>query len=319
MSKNQDVFKISANKTMFLKKGVSANRKGAKDAIEEIIIQAKQEGLRDTTINDYRKWWNKYTVFNEVKFIDELDSKTIYNWLDSMNVQNSTKRIRLKAIKAILNRMYKARIIDTDFFSQIKIKVDEQIKKGTEKKDLEKLLSNLDMTDYAQFRDATAILLIWNTGIRIATLSKLRIHNIDFKNKLLVCEGSLIKNGKQLILPLNDNILDFLNILITQNNIITNELGYNTDLIFMTKRGHNLETAFSNNSLGKRLREYSIKWNIPNINAHAIRRGFAKRLLDGGVSVPVISKALGHSSLAVTTKYLNISEVEVINELKRLL
>ena len=66
------------------------------------------------------------------------------------------------------------------------------------------------------------------------------------------------------------------------------------------------------------MNKYSNLFGIDNISPHAIRRGFAKRLLNEGVSVPVISKALGHADLSTTTKYLHISEVELINELKRL-
>ena len=41
--------------------------------------------------------------------------------------------------------------------------------------------------------------------------------------------------------------------------------------------------------------------------AHAIRRAFAKNLYDKGADVALISKVLGHSNLAVTTQYLDIS------------
>ncbi|MFJ5770337.1 tyrosine-type recombinase/integrase [Psychrobacillus sp. NPDC093180] len=55
----------------------------------------------------------------------------------------------------------------------------------------------------------------------------------------------------------------------------------------------------SNCAISKQLNKYSNRFGLENINAHAIRRAFAKRLLEKGASVPLISKALEHSDLAV--------------------
>jgi len=53
-----------------------------------------------------------------------------------------------------------------------------------------------------------------------------------------------------------------------------------------------------------------------NINAHAIRRAYAKNLHDKGASIALISKALGHSDLAVTTQYLDLDVEEVAKDLR---
>ncbi|MDZ5713549.1 tyrosine-type recombinase/integrase [Jeotgalibacillus haloalkalitolerans] len=55
---------------------------------------------------------------------------------------------------------------------------------------------------------------------------------------------------------------------------------------------------------------------MKNINAHAIRRAYAKNLLSKGASVALISKALGHSDLSVTTQYLDLSVEEVVTNLR---
>ena len=57
----------------------------------------------------------------------------------------------------------------------------------------------------------------------------------------------------------------------------------------------------SNYAVSKKLSKYSKRFNLPNIKAHAIRRAYAKNLLEKGASVSLISKALGHSDLSLTT------------------
>jgi len=310
----QPLYKVSRHDLLH-----SPRRTTVAEGWEIVHSQAKAEVLRPATVRDYRKFYFRYADFNEFIYVDQFDSDSIYKWLASMEtVQASTKRIRLKALKAVLGRLFNAGELETKFYRPIIIKVDEEVKEGTTKEEIEQFLSCIDLTDYFQLRDAVIVLLIWNTGIRAGTLSQLTIEMIDFEEALLVCPGSIMKNHHKLVLPLNKGLLDLLSLLIRQNNIITNELGYNTDLLFFTKQGHAFIDDDGSSTVSKRLHQYTKKYGIKHLNTHAIRRGFAKRLLNEGVSVPVISKALGHSSLSTTTKYLNISEAELINELKRL-
>lgn len=315
MQKKSNVFTVSKNTTA----KVTINRVTVEDGLEKVLQQAEVEGLRPVTIRDYKKWYSDYTEFNRFEHLDQFTADSIYRWLNSMDVANSTKRIRLKALKAVLGRLFNSGLLKENFFRNITIKVDEDIKEGATEEDIMELLSHLDMTNFFHLRDACAVLLMWQTGIRIHTLSQLTESHIDFEEGLMICTGNIMKNRRRLVLPLSEQVLELLSVLIEQNKIIREEFGFNSDWIFMTKTGRSFVSETSCNVLGNRLSDYSKQYGIKNINPHAIRRGFAKRLLDNGTSVPVISKALGHSSIAVTTKYLNISEAELINEVKRLL
>ena len=72
----------------------------------------------------------------------------------------------------------------------------------------------------------------------------------------------------------------------------------------------------SNNAISKQLHKYSVKYELPNINAHALRRGYATQLLKRGANIALISKALGHSDLGVTTQYLDLDIDEVATNLR---
>lgn len=75
----------------------------------------------------------------------------------------------------------------------------------------------------------------------------------------------------------------------------------------------------SNCAISKQLNKYSKRFGLENINAHAIRRAYAKNLHDKGASIALISKALGHSDLAVTTQYLDLDVEEVAKDLREYL
>lgn len=81
-----------------------------------------------------------------------------------------------------------------------------------------------------------------------------------------------------------------------------------------------LNTSKSSNcAISKQLNKYAKRYGLKNINAHAIRRAYAKSLLEKGASVALISKALGHSDLAVTTQYLDLDIEDVANNLREFL
>ena len=66
-------------------------------------------------------------------------------------------------------------------------------------------------------------------------------------------------------------------------------------------------------------KKYEREFGLANINPHGLRRGFAKRLLDKGVNIVIISKALGHSSTEVTARYLHVDKREISEELRKYL
>jgi integrase/recombinase XerD len=88
------------------------------------------------------------------------------------------------------------------------------------------------------------------------------------------------------------------------------------DLLFITKNGGKVATSSTNNNIIKRLGKYGKDFGLKNINPHALRRGFAKNLLGKGANIALISKALGHSDIAVTTRYLHLAKEEVAESLR---
>ncbi|MED3512490.1 hypothetical protein P4442_03440 [Bacillus subtilis] len=84
-----------------------------------------------------------------------------------MDVSSQTRLIRLKCLKAFLTRCFDNGWLETKFWKKINIKVDKQIKEGATEQDIKILLSVLDLKDFVHLGDATAVLLMYKTGIRV--------------------------------------------------------------------------------------------------------------------------------------------------------
>ncbi|WP_368044764.1 tyrosine-type recombinase/integrase [Lysinibacillus sphaericus] len=202
-------------------------------------------------------------------------------------------------------------VINQSIWQSINVKVDKKVKKGAKPNDIQVLLSLIDTSTFIGLRDVAAILTMYKTGIRINTLGQLEERHIDFENKLLVLDGSILKNHQVLKLPIDEQLISLYNVLIKQNRKIREHYLQSNTNIFISHKGTVLNSKSTNNAISKQLTKYSKKYGLENINAHAIRRAYAKNLLNKGASVALISKALGHSDLAVTTQYLDLDVEEV--------
>ncbi|MFV8830575.1 tyrosine-type recombinase/integrase [Alkalihalobacterium sp. APHAB7] len=288
-------------------------------ALTTITRQMEISGNRARTISDYNVYVNHFVNTIKVKYVDELNADHVYEWLASMNVSNQTKLTRLKCLKAFLSRCFDNGWIERKFWRPIKVKVDNRVKEGATERDIRVLLSVLDLNDFVQLRDATAALLMFKTGLRINTIVHLETQHIDFTNNLLRIDGSIVKNHDQILLPFDDTLNRLLSVLVNHNDAIRREYDQENSYVFITKKGGIIATGQSHNNIQKRLNKYAKEYGLKNISPHALRRGFAKSLLDKGANITDISKALGHSNLAVTTQYLHIDKEEVAENLRRFL
>ena len=137
-----------------------------------------------------------------------------------MQVSDRTKKIRLKTVKAMLGKLYFNNWLTERFWHNIHIKTDNEVKVSAKEQDIFKLIHYIDQTNFIGFRDVTAILLMFKTGIRISTLCLLREQHVDLENGYLNLDGSTLKNHKLLKLPIDEELIDRLRTLISMNKQI---------------------------------------------------------------------------------------------------
>ena len=322
MGRKHGIFSIQSKevKTSSKKKVEKRNGITIPQALETIYQQMRIAGNRERTIDSYNYIFNQFVQFNNLIYVEDINADSIYSYLDSLKVAQATKLIRLKSIKAVLGKFHNNGWLREKFWSYIQIKIDKQVKKGAKANDIEVLLSLIDKNTFIGFRDSVAILTLYKTGIRIRTLGELKERHIDFENLYLNLDGAIVKNHKFLRLPIDEELAELLKVLINQNKLISEYYSINNTNIFITQNGLPInDSKSSNNAISKQLHKYSVKYGLENINPHSIRRGYAKSLLDKGANIALISKALGHSDLGVTTQYLDLDIDEVATNLREFL
>jgi site-specific recombinase XerD len=300
---------------------VKSDRMTIEHALATITRQMEISGNRPRTISDYTIHVKHFAEITGLIYLTDTTADWIYEWLSRMDVSNQTKLTRLKCLKAFLSRCFNNGWLmeSQQFWKSITIRVDSNVKEGATERDIRTLLSLLDLGDFVQLRDATAALLMYKTGIRINTIVLLENKHIDFAEKLLRLDGAIMKNHDQLLLPFDETLERMLTVLVRQNTAIRREYGVQNEYVFITKQGGIISNSPTHNNIQKRLNKYAKQYGLKNINPHALRRGFAKSLLNKGANIAQISKALGHSNLAVTTQYLHLDKEEVAENLRKYL
>lgn len=289
-------------------------------ALDTVLNQLKSIGRRERTIESYHYIFEDFVDKQSLASVTDISAKSIIDYLDSLDVKNSTKLIRLKTIKAVLVRFLDNGWIDRNFWKNIDVKIDREVKVGAADVDIFALMRAIDKTTFVGFRDAVAIDILYRTGIRINTLGLLREKHFNFRSLELGLDADIMKGREALKLPISESIAENVSHLIEANNRLREHFEVDNDYIFISSLGTGINESKSNSSvMSKRLTLYAKEFGLSNINAHAIRRAYAKNLLNAGANIALISKALGHKDLSTTTQYLHLDIDETSNSLREFL
>jgi integrase/recombinase XerC len=150
-------------------------------------------------------------------------------------------------------------------------------------------------------RDRAVLELLYNTGIRLAEISSLKLGDIDFPNGEIRVLG---KGSKERIVPLGINatktLMEYLNSRDIQGGLKKGE----DDFLFLNKYGERL----SRRGIARVVKKYGSKVSEDKkISPHTLRHSFATHLLDEGADISAVREMLGHEKLSTTQIYTHVS------------
>jgi len=151
--------------------------------------------------------------------------------------------------------------------------------------------------------------LLYATGVRVAELTKLNLHDIDFRNKLLRVTG---KRRKERIVPFGDPALEALkNYLDVRESFLQQAplADRDSQALVLNYQGTRITTRSVGRMVEKYIRQCA---GIHDISPHALRHSFATHLLDSGADLRDIQELLGHARLSSTQIYTHVSMEKLI-------
>lgn len=299
-------------------------------AVDEFIKNCRARNLSQHTVEWYRMILRQFMEFSQdlgYSRLDDISSEVLNSYVLSLKerkVRNrkngggdeSTERGlkigsingHIRAIKTFFNYLYQQECLSVRVGKSLR-----QLRSGRKFVDSfssEQVLRLLDVADrrsFAGHRDYVALAILYGTGLRLNELLNLRIGNINWELEFIKVKG---KGNKERHVPLSDHLKKILSEYIKRL-----PPGGRERYLICTGDGGRL----SNRSFQKRLKEYGKKAGIEGVRVspHTFRHTFAKDYILNGGDPFSLQQILGHSSLDMVRRYVDLVRQELVGQYKK--
>jgi len=259
----------------------------------ELTVSTYEQGLRDFetyfTHRDSQLSW------------ESVDSDIIRDWMESMMDKGdmaSTVNNRLSAVRSFFRFALARKLVTKDPSYVVKgPKKQKPLPKCIREEEMDRLIDDvyaLSQDTYKDLRARTIIIILYETGIRLAELIALNDSDVDFVNGQLKVTG---KRNKQRIVPFGMEMETALKDYMAQRDAQPLHL---EPALFLGNNGRRI----SRSVVVKIVRDgLSLVTTQKKRSPHVLRHSFATAMLNHGAGLESVRKLLGHESVATTEIY----------------
>lgn len=241
--------------------------------------------------------------------LETIDRKAIRGFLAWLSKNNANKRTiarRLSSLRSFFRYLQLQQVIKTNPTEDLETpKLEKKIPASLNYDQVLHLFEQPDLSSYLGFRDRVIMELFYSSGLRISELAALNRSDLDLDNLLIKLKG---KGKKERIVPITRNAAKWIKDYLQHHDRFMGSEEHaaqvDEEAIFLNKHGTRLTTR----SIDRKFSEYYIKSGLSGrITPHTIRHTIATHWLENGMDLKTIQVLLGHSSLATTTIYTQVS------------
>lgn len=228
-----------------------------------------------------------------------VDADVIRDWLESMmdkGCSASSVKLALSAVHSFYRFALLRNLVGEDpshlVMAPRKPKVLPQF---VTEREMDALIDEVEWGDtYKEVRARTIIILLYETGLRLAELVGLDDEDVDFASLQLKVTG---KRDKQRLVPFGKELAQTLE---DYMRLRDGQIVRQSPAFFLTENGERI---------GRRQVQYLVKKNLSRVTTlkkrspHVLRHSFATAMLNNGAGLESVEKLLGHESLSTTEIY----------------
>lgn len=208
----------------------------------------------------------------------------------------STVHARYRALKALLRFLERRRRLDHNdnpIHQMEAPSVPKSVRPYVTLSEVRQLLNTCG-DDWIGQRDRLILLLLFYSGLRLGELTALRVEDINASTlEVTIRHG---KGDKARTVPTIPDIRPVLAAYLYQRPQHTTELWLSSDGYGSAKG------VFTAEGIRQMLFRRCARANLPRLNPHRFRHGFAMWMLNNGVRLTTVSTAMGHSDPAITSQ-----------------
>ena len=270
---------------------------------ELFVMSLKAKHRSEGTIHEYTK-----AIENCLEYVNKPEAEIkpidLELWQSNMsNLSSASVAQRTSAVREYFKFLYRNEFISrnpAEMLEAPQIKNREQSALNGEQV---RAMVNAATNE----RNKAIIMMLAQTGLRIHELANITLEQYESRsNNVLVIRG---KGDKDRLVGLADETIDLI------DNYIANERKDGCEYLFVGNRGNKMDGKNTSAMLKVCARKAGIEnWEELHISNHTMRRTFATMMSEADVPIEVISKAMGHSSVAITAnRYIKRTEQRAVN------
>jgi len=265
-----------------------------------MINRMTVEGKAKATITAYVRAVDRLVRFHQYTHPRDLDIDEVMDFLVDLTERSRVNWRTNKMYVAGLRYYWSEMLEDEEFASRIPYPKEEpSLPKILSREDLKKLFDAC-----ANEKHRVMFRLIYSSGLRRRDLINLRLTDLETKDGKCRIRINKGKGSKDRYTVLSKNVLN--------------------ELRAYYKKYKPKEFLFNGRKKGMRFSEAAIRHALEGarkrsgitrkVTMHVLRHCFATHALEHGMSIKRLQILMGHSSLQTTLIYLQVSEVQVVDD-----
>ncbi len=271
------------------------------EALKQFLWWKQGEQVSKRTIEDYRYHVTRFFTCHPDAYNPKNVKKCVLEYM-SRECKPTTYNLRLIYLRTFFKWAVKEGIFPENPLEGFQKKKDEGRVVDTDTETLERLLSLPDRATFSGLRDYALLLLTLDTGIRPGEAFLLLPDDFNFKSLQVTVrrETAKTRTSRTLpILPITANAVREL--------IAARHPSWRGNVpVFCTQDGRPLDR----HSWGDRVESYAKKLGV-KLWPYALRHAFALTYIRNGGYELGLQRTLGHSTLAMTRRYVNLTQADL--------
>lgn len=274
------------------------------EAVPLFLSEKKLEGFTPKTLDWYQGCLARFSGYCEFDFdlavIDLPLLSDYYTYLSGFSLSGNSVQTYFRGLRVFLSWAFQRGYMPEDLPRSFRLPKGEYREiVPLSDRELQCLFNAFDFCDVVQLRNFVMCCLMFDSGLRLNEVITLTLPALHLDEGFLIVSG---KGKKQRRVPLGSLSVSYL------RRYLKFRLCSNSDRVFVQLSGFPV-TVNTCKSVFRRLKFSS---GIPRLHAHLLRHTFATRFLDSGGDIYQLRQILGHTDLAVTMRYLHLSDRRMI-------
>lgn len=284
-------------------------------ALSDFLAWKQAQGVAARTLSDYQEHVTRFFT----RFPDAYAPATVRRRVLAYmaeDVAPATFNLRREYLKAFFSWCVREGIFPENPLADVPKRKDPGKVRHLPEDVLRELLRLPDKSTFSGLRDYALILLSVSTGIRPGEALALLPGDADLRGLAVRVRHTVAKTRVERVLPIPPLVADAIRDLIAARHPAWGE----KVPLFCSFSGRRLTVE----KWGKRLKEYGARVGV-KVTPYMLRHSFAIETLRAGANAFTVQHMLGHTSMAMTKRYVNLVESDLreamaqANPLNRLL